>query len=501
MAMFRTAQAKTGKIISVGCLTNSNILGDNLLILKIPIPKIQTNPPLISFPLLDQISVVPKMQRELAFPHGISTSLGKLSIQNVVNDLEYFLHCQIFRVDPGNMDTSHVFTCIHKMQTIAKVMYELNIFHLNFPIEQHMKWFGKLIENERIQCRDFPIICASGYLDILAKVSIDELERFPEAFLSICDLIELARGYPQHYDVDLNKYGTLRSIVAFLDIFISKIRPLQGRVIGALFGIALGPSGVGENPSLRTKCIQFYEDCFENMSFAESWIHILRAVHRSTKFKSELLPHLLMVAKQCMHRHIWIPSASVKQAITIYVNRFQDVYFWRTARGLGIRTIPTKRQEAEEYYRRSLGEVEPLQNHKDVAQLILEFTIDGYSVGQWVDVKDSLSQWNVSIVLEVGESNQIKVHYIGWSARLQEWVSADSNNVAPAFTFTRVEPTCPNGIEPEMLETKQLKSLSLQSKNLFSEEYCRPFLNQYDDSMLWTRNGLIWKNRGIFNRI
>ena len=55
-----------------------------------------------------------------------------------------------------------------------------------------------------------------------------------------------------------------------------------------------------------------------------------------------------------------------------------------------------------------------------------------FYLGQWLDVKDTVNQWLEATVIEVDRpGNRIFVHYNGWPARWDEWISTDSPRVAP----------------------------------------------------------------------
>lgn len=58
-----------------------------------------------------------------------------------------------------------------------------------------------------------------------------------------------------------------------------------------------------------------------------------------------------------------------------------------------------------------------------------------FFVGQWLDVKDTVSQWLEATVMEV-RGDTLKVHYNGWPTRWDEWLPFTSQRIAPFRTRT-----------------------------------------------------------------
>ena len=63
----------------------------------------------------------------------------------------------------------------------------------------------------------------------------------------------------------------------------------------------------------------------------------------------------------------------------------------------------------------------------------LEFT-----VGQWIDIRDQNLQWIEGQIIEV-KDKQVKVHYIGTSSRMNEWIGTNSDRLALFRTYTAQE--------------------------------------------------------------
>jgi hypothetical protein len=60
-----------------------------------------------------------------------------------------------------------------------------------------------------------------------------------------------------------------------------------------------------------------------------------------------------------------------------------------------------------------------------------------YFVGQWLDVKDTVSQWLEATVMEVDAAGRrVYVHYNGWPVRWDEWLDFASPRLAPFRTRT-----------------------------------------------------------------
>ena len=95
----------------------------------------------------------------------------------------------------------------------------------------------------------------------------------------------------------------------------------------------------------------------------------------------------------------------------------------------------------------SLQEIEHEQNSE--SEMIDPNTIERESpaqwnsdiqffVGQWIDVKDTVSQWLEATIMEVDTANRrIFVHYNGWPVRWDEFVEIDSPRIAPFRSRTR----------------------------------------------------------------
>mmetsp|Transcript_19956 Transcript_19956/g.36937 ORF Transcript_19956/g.36937 Transcript_19956/m.36937 type:complete len:2099 (-) Transcript_19956:32-6328(-) len=81
--------------------------------------------------------------------------------------------------------------------------------------------------------------------------------------------------------------------------------------------------------------------------------------------------------------------------------------------------------------------------------------MDPYAVGNYVDAKDSTNKWMVATVVEeVRESNQVKIHYEGWSQKWDLYIYKNSNKLAPFRKYTR----CYTGQEKAAIRTGKLNA-------------------------------------------
>jgi hypothetical protein len=80
-----------------------------------------------------------------------------------------------------------------------------------------------------------------------------------------------------------------------------------------------------------------------------------------------------------------------------------------------------------------------------------------FFIGQWLDVKDTVSQWLEATVMEIDQDRRrVFVHYNGWPQRWDEWLAFDSPRISPfrsrtihtsGLTTTQLSPT-PNVSAP-----------------------------------------------------
>lgn len=73
---------------------------------------------------------------------------------------------------------------------------------------------------------------------------------------------------------------------------------------------------------------------------------------------------------------------------------------------------------------------------------LIDFEKRTFTIGQWIDVKDTVHQWLEAEVIEIEDYSEdnsqrkIKVHYIGWDENWDEWLPFNSRRVMPFRYFT-----------------------------------------------------------------
>ncbi len=65
-----------------------------------------------------------------------------------------------------------------------------------------------------------------------------------------------------------------------------------------------------------------------------------------------------------------------------------------------------------------------------------------YTIGQWVDVKDTIDQWLEAQVTKV-QPDRVFIHFNGWGSRWDEWISKDSPRISPFRAHTVQSPHTP----------------------------------------------------------
>ena len=101
--------------------------------------------------------------------------------------------------------------------------------------------------------------------------------------------------------------------------------------------------------------------------------------------------------------------------------------------------IAQMRITGSQYHKRTLPETLH-QNLIQIEELIKEplITIE-YTVGQWIDVKDTEGYWLEAQVIEK-RPMEIKIHYNSWEDRWDEWLGVESDRIAPFRTYTIQNP-------------------------------------------------------------
>lgn len=113
----------------------------------------------------------------------------------------------------------------------------------------------------------------------------------------------------------------------------------------------------------------------------------------------------------------------------------------------------------------------------------IDFENREFTIGQWVDVKDTINQWLEAEIIDIddsclrrkaeGERNinserKVKVHYIGWGDNWDEWLTFNSKRIMP-FRFFTVEKfkdrLCPSTRYQSNQQTQSVFNNTLTSFN------------------------------------
>jgi hypothetical protein len=75
----------------------------------------------------------------------------------------------------------------------------------------------------------------------------------------------------------------------------------------------------------------------------------------------------------------------------------------------------------------------------ELIDIVADCAADGFRIGQRLDVLDKMPQWCVGEVVDI-KDDSVRVHYIGWKEKWDEWFEVSSDRIAKLWTKT-----CPNG--------------------------------------------------------
>ncbi len=95
-----------------------------------------------------------------------------------------------------------------------------------------------------------------------------------------------------------------------------------------------------------------------------------------------------------------------------------------------------------------------------------------YSLGLWLDVKDTAGQWLEAQVVNTA-TKKVLVHYNGWGARWDEWLDTNSLRIAPFRTHTLQSPSTPFSSPYPHLDA-QLEQLHGYSPSLGVDDLLEP---------------------------
>jgi hypothetical protein len=105
--------------------------------------------------------------------------------------------------------------------------------------------------------------------------------------------------------------------------------------------------------------------------------------------------------------------------------------------------ISYDKKKAGEMLRQNIEQVETLLERRTKPSSLptQAFLLDNpkYKLGQWVDVKDTMGQWLEAQVTKLSV-DKVRVHFNGWGARWDEWISVSSPRIAQFRTYTIQSP-------------------------------------------------------------
>eukprot|EP00475_Leptophrys_vorax_P045104 TRINITY_DN9278_c0_g2_i1.p1 TRINITY_DN9278_c0_g2~~TRINITY_DN9278_c0_g2_i1.p1 ORF type:complete len:398 (+),score=77.55 TRINITY_DN9278_c0_g2_i1:44-1195(+) len=135
----------------------------------------------------------------------------------------------------------------------------------------------------------------------------------------------------------------------------------------------------------------------------------------------------------------------------------------------------------------------------EVLHLICEFADERFRANQFVDVLDKNYRWCAAEIVEVAHCHQgeVYVHFTGWSENCDERIPAPSPRIAPAFTFTRLEPpTVITQIGKLRLSEKMVQRfMSVDCLNLSSAEQVEKLHSFFPNDVQALINCARWRNR------
>jgi hypothetical protein len=77
----------------------------------------------------------------------------------------------------------------------------------------------------------------------------------------------------------------------------------------------------------------------------------------------------------------------------------------------------------------------------EIVDEISKFAAEGYAIGSLVDARDTWTKWGIAKVIDM-DDGKIKVHYLGWYDRYDEWFSI-TEKVRLAAPFAMTKPYLP----------------------------------------------------------
>lgn len=132
-------------------------------------------------------------------------------------------------------------------------------------------------------------------------------------------------------------------------------------------------------------------------------------------------------------------------------------------------------------------------NQKPIDESAFNLAKRKFTVGQWVDTKDTIDKWLEAQVISVS-GDEVKVHYNGWNDSWDEWISVSSQRIAPFRTHTvQSQESCylsPAPSTPLDGKSNNLSPLHNSTKTTFEKSYqlIVEVLKMFEDLVLALEN-------------
>jgi hypothetical protein len=97
-----------------------------------------------------------------------------------------------------------------------------------------------------------------------------------------------------------------------------------------------------------------------------------------------------------------------------------------------------RRDLMERYYVHNLTAVVEEVFAPDITNIIVEYAADGFAIGVKLDALDSIGQWCLGQVVAI-RGDLLKIHFVGFSPKWDEWISFFSKRIAPLWSRTLKE--------------------------------------------------------------
>jgi hypothetical protein len=78
----------------------------------------------------------------------------------------------------------------------------------------------------------------------------------------------------------------------------------------------------------------------------------------------------------------------------------------------------------------------------DLVNFMVHFIEEGFSVGDIIECQDKIPRWCIAQVVAIKEG-ELRVHYVGWSDKWDEWIPWNSERIAPLYSHTDGKDTGP----------------------------------------------------------